>query len=251
MRRYFIHLAYKGTNYYGWQSQPMGNTIQQTIEHAFSVILRQPVYITGAGRTDSGVHAKQMFAHTDLPEDLDLEITFKKLNAVLPRDISIFEIIPVHENAHARFDANKRAYEYHLHTQKNPFLQHLSWHFPHKLDVDAMNNAAEILMQYTDFKCFSKTNTDVKTFDCKIYHAFWNTHQHAFVFHIGADRFLRNMVRAIVGTMIDIGMHKKPVDYMHELIASRSRSKAGFSVPPDGLYLTEVHYPYIQRNESI
>lgn len=247
MRRYFIHLAYKGTNYYGWQSQPMGNTVQQSIEHAFSVILRQAVYITGAGRTDSGVHAKQMYAHVDLPDDLDTATVVKKVNAVLPRDIAIFEIIPVHAEAHARFDANKRAYEYHIHTRKNAFLEHLSWEFRHELDIDAMNEASKILLEYTDFKCFSKTHTDVKTFDCKIMHAYWKGREHQMTFYIGADRFLRNMVRAIVGTMIDIGLHKKPIEFMHELIASRNRCNAGFSVPPDGLYLTEVHYPYIQR----
>lgn len=247
MRRYFIHLAYKGTNYYGWQSQPMGNTVQQSIEHAFSVILRQSVYITGAGRTDSGVHAKQMYAHVDLPEDVDCLTVVKKVNAVLSRDIAIFEIIPVHADAHARFDANKRAYEYHIHTRKNAFLEHLSWEFRHDLDIHAMNEASKILLEYTDFKCFSKTHTDVKTFDCKIMHAYWEAHEHQMTFYIGADRFLRNMVRAIVGTMIDIGLHKKPVEFMHELITSRNRCKAGFSVPPDGLYLTEVHYPYIQR----
>lgn len=199
----------------------------------------------GAGRTDTGVHASEMFGHFDTEKDLDIQTLVHKLNSYLPKDIAIFDIIPVHDDAHCRFDATKRTYEYHINTVKNPFLQELSWYFNQKLDVVLMNEAAGILLNHTDFQCFSKVNTDVNTFDCTIFEAYWRIENRKLIFTISANRFLRNMVRSIVGTLINIGLHKISLDDFENIIASKSREKAGFSVPAHGLYLTDITYDYI------
>ncbi|MFN4198340.1 MAG: tRNA pseudouridine(38-40) synthase TruA [Flavobacterium sp.] len=245
MSRYFLKLAYNGKNYHGWQSQPNASSIQQTLEEAIRLIWKSPVEIVGAGRTDAGVHAKTMYAHFDFEAALEPEHWVKKLNAYLPKDIVIYDVIPVHAEAHARFDASSRSYEYHLHQYKNPFEQEISWYFFHPLQLDKMNEACDILLQYTDFECFSKTHTDVNTFNCKITEARWVKQGDKLVFHISADRFLRNMVRAIVGTMIDIGLGKNSPEHLHHIIQSKNRSEAGFSVPAHGLFLTEINYPYL------
>lgn len=243
--RYFIELAYKGTNYNGWQYQPDAPSVQETLAEALSTLLRSKIDIVGAGRTDTGVHARQMFAHFDFDEKIDGEKLTHKLNSFLPKDIAIFRIIELHDDAHARFDATSRTYEYHINTTKNAFDCNDSWYFSNELDVELMNAACKILMKHTDFECFSKVNTDVNTFECKIYFAHWEKHNNKLVFTITADRFLRNMVRAIVGTMVNIGMKKTSLEDLEEIIASKNRSKAGFSVPAHGLYLTEVKYDYI------
>lgn len=245
--RYFIEFAYKGTNYHGWQSQPNAVTVQETLEKALSLLLRQPIELTGAGRTDSGVHASQMFAHFDSEIPLDIPVLIKKLNSFLPKDIAVFNFHPVHDEAHARFDAVLRTYNYHIHIRKNAFECHDSWYFQHELNLEKMNSACAILFEYTDFECFSKTHTDVYTFICKITEAFWTQNGDTIVFTITADRFLRNMVRAIVGTMINIGLGKTEVNDLHRIIATKNRSEAGFSVPAHGLYLSKVEYPYLSQ----
>ena len=243
--RYFIKLAYKGTNYFGWQYQPDAISVQETLNKALSTLLKTNIDILGAGRTDSGVHAKEMFAHFDYETEIDTKKIVYKLNSFLPKDIAIFDLIKVHDDAHARFDATKRTYEYHIHTKKNAFESDDSWYYSLPLDVEKMNEACKILFEYTDFECFSKTHTDVNTFNCKIFEANWKQNEDKLVFTIAADRFLRNMVRAIVGTMINIGSGKVSLNDFRKIIESKNRSKAGFSVPAHGLYLTKIEYPYL------
>ncbi|WP_396154982.1 tRNA pseudouridine(38-40) synthase TruA [Flavobacterium macrobrachii] len=245
--RYFIKLAYKGTNYFGWQYQPDAISVQETLNKALSTLLKTNIDILGAGRTDSGVHAKEMFAHFDYETEIDIEKLVYKLNSFLPKDIAIFDLIKVHDEAHARFDATKRTYEYHIHTKKNAFESDDSWYYSLPLDVAKMNEACKILFEYIDFECFSKTNTDVNTFNCKIFEANWQQNEDKLVFIIAADRFLRNMVRAIVGTMINIGSGKVSLNDFRQIIESKNRSKAGFSVPAHGLYLTKIEYPYLSK----
>ncbi|MCZ8090641.1 tRNA pseudouridine(38-40) synthase TruA [Flavobacterium sp.] len=245
--RYFIKLAYKGTNYFGWQYQPDAISVQETLNKALSTLLKTNIDILGAGRTDSGVHAKEMFAHFDYKTEIDIEKLVYKLNSFLPKDIAIFDLIKVHDEAHARFDATKRTYEYHIHTKKNAFKSDDSWYYSLPLDVAKMNEACKILFEYIDFECFSKTNTDVNTFNCKIFEANWQQNEDKLVFIIAADRFLRNMVRAIVGTMIKIGSGKVSLNDFRQIIESKNRSKAGFSVPAHGLYLTKIEYPYLSK----
>jgi tRNA pseudouridine38-40 synthase len=244
MQRYFIHFAYKGTNYHGWQNQPNAISVQEVLENCLSTILRTNISIVGAGRTDTGVHAKQMYAHFDFSEWLSNEF-IKKMNAFLPKDIVVYDLILVDIEAHARFDATSRTYEYHLHTQKDPFLDDLSFYFQQPLQLDKMNEAAKILLTYDDFECFSKKHTDVNTFLCEITEAHWKSNNLQLIFTISANRFLRNMVRAIVGTLLDVGIGKINVNDLHQIIQSKNRNLAGFSVPAHGLFLTQVKYPYI------
>lgn len=243
--RYFVAFAYNGKNYCGWQYQPHSPSVQETLNKALSTLLRKPIDATGAGRTDTGVHATQMYAHFDYDGQIDSDALTKRVNAFLPKDIVVYRFIPLHDEAHARFDATSRSYEYHIHTFKDAFINEGSWFNFHPLDVDKMNEAARVLFDYIDFKCFSKTHTDVKTFNCKITEARWEQHGNKLVFHISADRFLRNMVRAIVGTLVEVGLGKSTVQDVRNIIESRDRNKAGFSVPAHGLYLTKVIYPYL------
>lgn len=243
--RYFIQFAYNGTHYHGWQIQPNASSVQETLNKAFSVLLNETISIMGAGRTDTGVHASEMYGHFDTEKTLDIPVLTHKLNSYLPKDIAIFDIIPVHDDAHCRFDATKRTYEYHINTLKNPFLQELSWYVSQKLDVSLMNEAAQLLLKHTDFQCFSKVNTDVNTFDCTVFEAYWKQEDGKLIFTISANRFLRNMVRAIVGTLINIGLKKITLIDFEDIIASKSREKAGFSVPAHGLYLTKIDYDYL------
>jgi tRNA pseudouridine38-40 synthase len=245
--RYFIKLAYNGTHYHGWQYQPNASSVQETMNKAASVMLHAPINLMGAGRTDTGVHAKEMFAHFDFESSFDIPKLIHKLNSYLPKDIVVFAIIPVHDEAHCRFDALKRTYEYHIHTFKNPFLDGQSCYFHQQLDLDLMNEAAKLLFEHTDFQCFSKVNTDVNTFDCTIFEANWKQENSRLVFTISANRFLRNMVRAIVGTLVNVGLHKITLVDFNTIIESKSRDKAGFSVPAHGLYLTEIEYDYITK----
>ncbi|ALM50591.1 pseudouridine synthase [Flavobacterium psychrophilum] len=243
--RYFIEFAYNGKNYCGWQYQPHSPSVQETLNKALSTLLRTTVDVVGAGRTDTGVHARQMFAHFDHEEITDTTKLVQKLNSFLPQDIVVYRFIPLHEDAHARFDAKSRTYEYHIHTYKDAFDFEGSWYHFHPLNVEKMNEAAKLLLNYTDFKCFSKTHTDVRTFNCDVREACWDMQDNKLVFTVTADRFLRNMVRAIVGTLISVGLEKISIDDFKAIIESRDRNKAGFSVPAHGLYLTKVIYPYL------
>ncbi len=243
--RYFIKLAYNGTHYHGWQCQPNAESVQETLNKALSIVLNSEINLMGAGRTDTGVHAKEMYAHFDFETPLDSQNLIHKLNSYLPKDIVIYDIIPVHEDAHARFDATKRTYEYHIHTFKDVFLQDQSWYYHQNLDLDLMNEASKLLLNYTDFQCFSKVNTDVNTFNCTIFEAYWTQENNNLIFTISANRFLRNMVRAIVGTLVYVGLHKITIEDFNEIIISKSRDNAGFSVPAHGLYLTKIDYDYL------
>lgn len=245
--RYFIKLAYNGTHYHGWQCQPNAASVQETLNKALSTLLNTEINIMGAGRTDTGVHAKEMYAHFDFETKFEIPNLVHKLNSYLPKDIAIYEIIPVHEDAHSRFDATKRTYEYHINMVKDPFLQEQSWYFHQPLDVELMNEAAELLFNYTDFQSFSKVNTDVNTFDCTIFEASWKQEGKRLIFTISANRFLRNMVRSIVGTLINIGLNKITLADFNAIVISKNRDKAGFSVPAHGLYLTEIEYDYITK----
>lgn len=243
--RYFIKLAYNGTNYHGWQYQPNASSVQEILNKSLSVVLNSDINITGAGRTDTGVHAKEMFAHFDFETPISISSLVHKLNSYLPKDIVIYDIFPVQDDAHARFDAKKRTYEYHVNTFKDVFSQNESWYFHQELNVDLMNKASKLLFDHTDFQCFSKVNTDVNTFDCTIFEAYWTRENDNLVFTISANRFLRNMVRAIVGTLVNVGLHKITLEDFNKIIKSKNREKAGFSVPAHGLYLTKIEYDYI------
>lgn len=245
--RFFLQFSYNGTRYHGWQSQPNAITVQETLTKALSVVLNQEkMDVMGAGRTDTGVHARQMFAHFDYENSIDVKTTVHKLNSYLPKDIAVSDIIEVSENAHARFDATQRTYEYHINWTKNVFLDELSWYYAKPLNVEAMNEAANLLLNFTDFQCFSKVHTDVNTFNCKITNAKWERIGNQLIFTISADRFLRNMVRAIVGTLVYVGLGKISKRDFIAIIESKDRKKAGFSVPAHGLYLTEIKYDYIK-----
>lgn len=241
--RYFVEFSYFGRAYHGWQSQPNAVTVQEVLEEAFSLLLKQKVSLTGAGRTDTGVHAKQMFAHFDTGGLENVTYLIGRLNALLPENIAVHNIFEVGGEAHARFDAIERTYEYWVVQQKNPFYFDFAHYIKQSLDVTSMNEAASLLMQHEDFECFSKSNTDVKTYRCQLLEAVWQEKNEKLVFTISADRFLRNMVRAIVGTLLDVGIHKYKPDHVKTIINSRDRSNAGPSVPAKGLYLTRVIYP--------
>jgi tRNA pseudouridine38-40 synthase len=243
--RYFIHLGFKGTHYHGWQIQPGSITIQEVLNRCLSLLLREKIYSIGAGRTDAGVHAPCFYAHFD-SEHANLqgdEELMYKINAVLPWDIAIYNIIKVSPDAHARFDALSRSYLYRISRVKDPFNLEWTMHFTKKLDIKQMNLAASFLMEYHDFTSFSKMHTDVKTNNCKIYRAEWSASGTELRFIIQADRFLRNMVRAIVGTLIDIGQGKISPEDIRGIIESKDRSKAGMSVDARGLHLIGIEYP--------
>lgn len=206
-------------------------------------MLRSKISVMGAGRTDAGVHASQMFAHFIVEDEIDVESIIFKLNCYLPKDIAIHDIFKVGDKAHARFNAKSRTYKYRIANKKNVFNSDFAYHVYFDLEMDKMNEACKILLEYNDFQCFSKSNTDVKTYNCDIKEAFWKMENDEFIFTITADRFLRNMVRAIVGTMIEIGLGKMAVEHLHQVIQSKDRSEAGYSVPANGLYLTKIVYP--------
>lgn len=242
--RYFIYLSYKGTKYHGWQVQPNGISVQEVLTNALRTVLRDnSIEIIGAGRTDTGVHAKMMVAHLDFHNLPDKENFIYKMNSLLPNDISICDVRKVKKNAHARFDALSRRYEYHIVKDKNVFKTESATRIGFDLDFDLMNNAAESLKKYTDFTSFSKLHTDVHTNNCSISYAKWTKDKDEWIFTIEADRFLRNMVRAIVGTLFEVGKKKITKLDFEKIIEEKNRSKAGTSVPAQGLYLVDVKYP--------
>lgn len=243
MKRYFIYLAYNGENYCGWQVQPNGISVQEVIEKALAILLRTPTPIVGAGRTDAGVHARMMIAHFENEsENLDLLLLTKKLNSILPKDIAIYKIVEVRQEAHARFDATSRLYRYYITTEKDPFLHHLKYKVHGSLDTERMNACANILFEYEDFTSFSKLHTDVKTNNCIIMLANWEQHGNNFIFTIKANRFLRNMVRSIVGTLLEAGRGKIDEGDMRSIIEAKDRSAAGTSVPGHALFLEGIEY---------
>lgn len=241
--RYFVSFSYFGKAYHGWQRQPNAITVQEKMEEAFATLLRQPVSLVAAGRTDTGVHAREMVAHTDLEDIRDIPLLLYRLNAMLPDDIAIRALQPVKAGAHARFDALERTYEYLIVREKDPFYTDMAHFLSMPLNLEAMNEVAAMLLEFTDFRCFSRSNTDVKTFDCDIRFAQWRQEGPLLVFTIKADRFLRNMVRAIVGTLLEVGQGKISREDVKGIIKSRDRSQAGVSVPAKGLYLTRISYP--------
>ncbi|MCG2459709.1 tRNA pseudouridine(38-40) synthase TruA [Flavobacteriaceae bacterium F89] len=241
--RYFIDFSYFGASYHGWQRQPNANTVQQVLEGALSTLLQDNTTLVGAGRTDTGVHAMQMIAHFDCVGLENIEHLIYRLNAFLPNDIAVNKIFRVRDDAHARFDAVQRTYMYWIVRKKNPFYRDRAHYVKHPLDVELMKQGASILLEQTDFECFSKSNTDVKTYRCTIKSAKWECDGEKLIFEITADRFLRNMVRAITGTLLDLGLGKSNLDNLEAIIKSKDRSRAGASVPAKGLYLTKVLYP--------
>ncbi|MBL6591302.1 MAG: tRNA pseudouridine(38-40) synthase TruA [Flavobacteriaceae bacterium] len=240
--RYFLEISFDGSNYHGWQKQPKSQTIQQTIEDCISILLKDKINIVSAGRTDSGVHAKEMIAHFDYKNKLDLIGFTHRLDSFLPHDISVNKIFQVNHESHARFSAISRLYEYHISQKKNPLLHKRVFQFKNHLDINLMNKAAKILCKHQDFESFSKSNSDVKTFNCNIMNARWESNNDILIFSIKADRFLRNMVRAVVGTLIEVGIGKITVDDFEKIILKKNRKFAGYSVPACGLYLCKIEY---------
>ena len=245
--RYFLRFAYDGTAFHGSQRQPNGVTVQETMEQAVALIFREEVQLTFAGRTDAGVHAREMYAHFDIGDEAmkkERERLVFRLNGILPDSIAIFDIYPVKENAHARFDAVRRTYEYHIIDHKDPFLCKQATRVRPGLDFAAMNESAKLLIGKQDFASFCRTNTDVKTTICDLKQAEWKEldNGHA-VFTISADRFLRNMVRAVVGTLFEIGRGKMTKEQFAEVITQHNRCAAGDSAPAEGLFLTHIEYP--------
>lgn len=241
--RYFITFSYDGTAYHGWQIQPHSLSVQEELQKAMSTLLRKPMEVIGAGRTDTGVHARKMVAHFDYDEEVDCPQLVYKLNKLLPRDIAVQQVEPVAEDMHARFSAKSRTYHYFVHMGKNPFLRSYSWQVYGNIDFELMNQAASVLMEYKDFTSFSKVNTDTKTNDCTITEAHWDrVGEDQWCFTITANRFLRNMVRAIVGTLMEVGRGRMTIEQLRRVIDAKDRCCAGDSVPGNALFLVQVKY---------
>ena len=240
--RYFIELSYNGKNYHGWQIQPDVISVQQKVNNALSIVLQTEISVVGAGRTDTGVHASQMFAHFDVDQELAGNVVFK-FNSILPEDIVVYAVFLVDPEKHARFNAVSRSYAYKICLGRDPFLLDFAWQIhSQKFDLNLMNEAAKLLLEYQDFESFSKVKTEVYTFNCDITKAVWIEKENELTFHISANRFLRNMVRAIVGTLLEVGSGKKTIEDFRKIIESKNRSKAGLSVPAKGLFLTAIKY---------
>ena len=241
--RYFITLSYDGTDFHGWQIQPNGNSVQEELQKALSTLLRQPVAVVGAGRTDAGVHARKMVAHFDCQEPIDCAQFAYRLNRMVPRSMSVYDVKRVSEELHARFSATRRTYHYYIHTRKDPFLRHYSCEMHFDLDFERMNEAARALMEYSDFGAFCKSHSDVKTTICRVMAAQWHqTSPTEWYFEISAARFLRNMVRAVVGTLVDVGRGRLSIDEFRNVIEGRKRTAAGESMPANALFLEDVEY---------
>ena len=242
--RYFLEFSYNGGAFHGWQIQPNAYSVQEALEEALSTLLREPIALVGAGRTDTGVHARMMMAHFDA--DLETERAANlvyQLNRYLKVPILVHQLHQVRADAHARFDARSRTYQYHICPQKDPFKPGLFYHLSAPLDLDKMRAGAQLLETFEDFECFAKAHSDVSHFRCNIYKTLWEEHSNELVFTIQANRFLRNMVRAIVGTLLELGMGKIELEDLKTIVASKDRSKAGYSVPGEGLFLTHIEYP--------
>lgn len=241
--RYFITLSFDGTAYHGWQIQPHSVSVQEELQKALSTLLRMPVEVVGAGRTDTGVHARKMVSHFDINAELDCQQLVYKLNKLLPRDIAVQHVEQVSDDMHARFSAKSRTYHYYVHLGKNPFLRSYSWQLYGNPDFELMNKAAVVLMEYMDFTSFSKLNTDTKTNDCTITEAHWDrVGEGQWRFTITANRFLRNMVRAIVGTLMEVGRGRMTIEQLRQVIEAKDRCRAGDSVPGNALFLVDVKY---------
>ena len=241
--RYFVWFSYDGTEYHGWQIQPNGNSVQAELQRALSTLLREEISVTGAGRTDAGVHARQMVAHFDFSEAIDLEQLAYKLNRILPCDIAVDRVELVDDDMHARFSATSRTYHYYIHTKKDPFSRPYSTELHYELDFDKMNEAGRILMTYDDFGAFCKSHSDVKTTLCRVTKAEWvQTSETSWYFEITANRFLRNMVRAVVGTLIDVGRGRLTLDDFRKVIEGKRRTAAGESMPANALFLENIRY---------
>lgn len=243
--RYLIECSYRGTAFHGWQIQPNAISVQESIEKALALVLKTTIDITGSSRTDTGVHAAQQFAHFDLDKEIENpERLVNSLNGILTKDIAIHQIKLVSDEFHSRFNATHRRYIYRIQQEKSPFGYEVSYFYKAKLALDLMNEAGELMKKYIDFQCFSKVKTDVQTFNCKIEYAYWEQQGQTLLFHIKADRFLRGMVRAIVGTMIEIGAGRLSLADFEQIIVSKNRNNAGRAVPPEGLTLEEVGYKF-------
>ena len=242
-QRYFITLSYDGTNYHGWQVQPNGNSVQEELQRALSLLLREPIAITGAGRTDAGVHARMMVAHFDTDQPVDCAQLAYKLNRLLPKDIAVQRVEPVEAEMHARFSATSRTYHYFIHTRKDPFCRQYSCELHYDLDFELMNEAAQVLIEYDDFGAFCKSHADVKTTLCQVTEARWEQlTETQWRFTITANRFLRNMVRAVVGTLVDVGRHRLTVNDFRRIVEGKQRTDAGESMPGCALFLVDVRY---------
>jgi tRNA pseudouridine38-40 synthase len=241
--RFFFEITYNGTHYHGWQNQANAIGVQEIVEAGLSKIFRTKIEIVGSGRTDTGVHCIQQFFHTDIEKEFDEKTWLVKLNSILPRDIAIRSVKPVRENAHARYDAFERSYEYKITRVKDPLLAGYAYYFFKEINVANLNRAAALLVGQQDFECFSKVKTDVNNFVCDLKAAHWNQKGDLLIFTITANRFLRGMVRAIVGTLLDVGTGKITLQEFESILKSKDRKKAGMNVPPEGLYLTSVKYP--------
>ena len=243
-QRYFLQCSYNGTNYHGWQIQPNAISVQEVLEDALTTILRDKISVMGAGRTDTGVHASFFILHFESAiSEIDSEKMVYKLNSFLPPDIAVHKIWKVGDETHARFSALSRTYKYFISTEKNPFQTETTYKYLKPLDIGKMNEAAKVLFDYEDFTSFSRLHTDVKTNNCKIFLAEWKQENNQLVFTIKADRFLRNMVRAIVGTLLEVGQEKLSIDKFKKIIESKNRSSAGASAPAQGLFLVDIEYP--------
>ncbi|WP_460944728.1 tRNA pseudouridine(38-40) synthase TruA [Spirosoma daeguense] len=241
--RYFLQLAYRGTNYHGWQRQPNGLSVQEVLEKALTTVLREPISIVGSGRTDAGVHAGEQFAHFETDVAIPAHL-LRSVNSLIPGDIALYDWFPVRADDHARYTATYRYYQYHISRRKDPFREGLAYVFTLPLDIDLMNKAAGTLFNHTDFESFSKVKTDVKTFNCRIDRAEWEqTINGDLVFHIQANRFLHGMVRAIVGTLLAVGQGRLTIDEFDQIILARDRKRAGRAAPAEGLSLMQVGYP--------
>ena len=252
MKRFFISISYDGTAYHGWQVQPNGHSVQAELQRCLSTLLREEIAVTGAGRTDAGVHARCMVAHFDFEQPIDEGQLTYKLNRILPRDISVQKVWEVPNDLHARFSAVSRTYHYYIHTQKDPFLRSYSCELHYSLDFAKMNEAAACLLQYEDFGAFCKSHADVKTTLCQVTQARWvQQSSYSWYFEISANRFLRNMVRAVVGTLIDVGRGRLTVDDFCKVVEGKKRTDAGESMPAHALFLEDVSYGAIHNDPFI
>ena len=240
--RYFLEVAYKGTRYSGFQSQKNANTIQAEIQKAFQIILKEELELTGSSRTDAGVHAYQNYFHFDIESELSSQLVYN-LNAILPSDIAIKDLLKVKDNAHCRFDAISREYKYHIYQKKDPFLTDKAYYFPYTLDIEAMQKAAVALKEYSDFTSFSKRNTQVRSFVCDIKESTWVVQDQCLIYNVKANRFLRGMVRALTATMLNLGRGKTDLTAFRNIIEAKDCTLANFSAPAHGLFLTEVCFP--------